>query len=553
MVKKSLIGFGSVALALALVACDDEKKPEAKAPVAQPSAPAAPAEPAEPANPVFKAKVRKVIGETELQRKNAESWKQLRQGQSVFEMDRIRTAKESETLLGVNDGSVITVSENSDVTINAEIINELNRKVAITINNGKVYFDVQKQQDGNSLEFRTGTATAAIRGTAGFVGSVDGQTVASLKEGKLAVTSETNETAEIVENQTVLVNKKGKTRSLKLKSSGTKALAAVLDSIVTESAKNPEAPVDENSLTNALESFDVGYAQKQAAFEKSVVFMVSPLPDTIYTPSVTLKAKATPGIVVTILGEKQTVGADSSYTQTFEWGASEFGKKRFLVSLSNGEVDISLGMMTTIYADKSAEVPAVDTIPAEPAKIDTPAVAPKDSKKSKKDKAKVEPKKEEPKVEPKKEEPKKKPVSVSVSVGSALEKIHNAFGTNPRANGYKGKVYKTNLKIKLNGVSSEELGEIASVRVLRNGDEEKTFSPVTSTSLSVPVSVDVNTIAEYEVIATMKDGKTSKAKKRYEVFCNARVHNPMDLTQYISPDMNEAKEYEGMASKLKRD
>ena len=87
----------------------------------------------------------------------------------------------------------------------------------------------------------------------------------------------------------------------------------------------------------------------------------------------------------------------------------------------------------------------------------------------------------------------------------------------------------------------------------RNGEEEKTFSPVTSTSLSVPVSVDVNTFAEYEVIATTKDGKTSKAKKKYEVFCNARIHNPADLNKYIDPDMTEAKEYEGMASKLKRD
>ncbi len=555
------IVFSSMALALALVACEDEKTPETPkalgTEVATPAPAPAPVQDAEPANPAFKAKVRKVIGETDLQRKSSDSWKKLRQGQNVFELDRIRTAKESETLLGVNDGSVITVSENSDVTINAEIINELSKKVAITINNGKIYFDVQKQKDGNTIEFRTGTATAAIRGTAGFVGSVDGQTVASLKEGRLAVTSETNESAEIVENQTVLVNKTGKTKSLKLKSSGTKALATVLDSIVTASAQNENVKVDEATLQKSLESFDKSYAKKQAAFEKNSYFLRDKsVPDTVYAPSVTLKAKATAGITVTILGESQVVGDDGVYTYEGSWDASEFGVKRFLVNCSNGEVEYQCGIWTIIYAEPKAEEPAVDTVAAEPVKQE-PVAAPKAKEKVKKEEPKpveqpkVEPKKEEPKVEPKKEEP--KPISLKVSIGGAsTERIHNPFGRNPRVNGYKGKTYKGNLRVKLSGITDDQLSEIASVKVLRNGDEDSEVTPK-STSFNVPVSVDVNTVADYEVVVTLKNGKTSKSnKKTYEVFCNARVHDPNDLTKYNGgPIADEEQEYQSV--QLKRD
>ncbi|MCF0223505.1 MAG: hypothetical protein HUK20_04485, partial [Fibrobacter sp.] len=418
-----------------------------------------------------------------------------------------------------------------------------NKKVAVTVKKGKVYFDIQKLKKGNSLEFKTVTAVATIYGTAGFVGSVEGQTVASLKEGRLSVTSETNETAEITESQTVIVNKSGQTKSLKLKSSGTKALAFALDSMA---ATGGDIAEDESSLQKALESFDNVYAQKQADFEKNTYFHWDETnPDTVYTPGVTLTAKATAGITVTILGESSTVGQDGLYSYTSAWGETEYGVKRFLVNCSNGEVEYQCGMRNVLYVQPKVEEPAADSVVTD--SIPQDSLVMQDTAAA------------ETKEEAKTETP--EPLNLKVSIdGKAVERIHNPFGSNPRAKGYRGNAYNGYLKIKLSGLAEEQLSEIVNVKVLKNGNEvfskgSEVIKPPEKTSFSIPIVVNVNTVAEFQVVVRLKNGKSVKSnKKKYEVYCNTRSHDPNDLTRYNGgPVTNKKQEYESVSKELKRE
>jgi hypothetical protein len=62
--------------------------------------------------------------------------------------------------------------------------------------------------------------------------------------------------------------------------------------------------------------------------------------------------------------------------------------------------------------------------------------------------------------------------------------------------------------------------------VLRDGNPFKTFDATDWPSLSyeVPISIARNKIADFEVVAKLKNGKNFRAKKTYEVYCLVTNH-----------------------------
>lgn len=437
---------------------------------------------------ILKIKVRKVLGETDYLKRNVDSWKPLRYGQNVMERDRIRTAIESEAVLGALDGSSIWIRENSDVLIDASLLNSVNEQVSVTVANGFLYFDIQKQPPVRQLYLKTGVMATAIRGTSGFIGTVNGQSVTSLKEGKVDVSNGTGKVQTIVSNQTILVNEKGFSKKLKLKSSGTEALANALDSIANAPAKKKKAP----SLESSLKKFDAKYAKRMATFEKRLRFWADPLPDTLYDSKVTLTARLTPGVIVSVLGESDSVGADSVYSHTFEWGKGAYGQKRFLASCKEGDVEIPCFMWVSIYAPLPKGLGGQDS--ALPASGDSALVASGDSASALSASG----------------------LTVKIA-GPQTERIHWFFK--------KGK-YSTNLKFSLEGLGSAGLNQINSVVVKRKGRVLRKFRKYELKSLaySVPISVDLNNAAKFEVEALLENGQKYTASKTYEVYCNPRNH-----------------------------
>ncbi len=459
------------------------------------------------ASSILKAKARSVIGETDLQKKNVEAWKRLRVGQGIVEDDRVRTGLESSAVLAINDGSSLAVNENTDVTINAEMLDSLSRNITVVIKKGVVYFDVQKQPRGRDFKFKTGTAAVAIRGTAGFVGDIGGQSVASLKEGRVEVSGSDGAVESITENQTVLLDRKGVAKKINLKSSGTAALAKALDSIAA-AAGTAEAPAElpQEQLEKDLQEFDNSYAVRRADFEKRLRFQAAALPAQVFLPNVTLQARVNPGVVVTVLGERDTVPANGVYQHVFEWAEDAYGTKRFLATCSEGDVEIPCFMWITDYVNPAQE-------PADTAAVDSAAQA--DNAQSAAD---------------------LKNLSVRVS-GGRTERIHLDLP----ANSYRG-----NLKFNLAGITRAALDQIAKIEVRRKGAVVETINgnELTSLDYEIPVSVDLNRIANFEVVVTAKDGKVYRARKTYEVYCLRRNHagNARNFVQYKTVE----EEYEAI-------
>lgn len=471
----------------------------------------------------IKAKVRKVLGETDLQRKNTEKWSKLRFGQTVAEKDRIRTGAESEAVMAINDGSSLWITELSDVVLDAEIFDSLNHQVSVRVNNGAVLFDVQKQPTGRTVNFTTGVATAAIRGTAGFVASVNGQMVTSLKQGLVSVNSVAGNTGEVVQNQTLIVGKNGVIKNLNLKSSGTKALSMELAN-VNIWGMGPESEEFEKALTD----FDNDYEKRREEFAKKVNFRANPLPDTLMLPSVTLQARVNPGIVVTVMGESDTVPESGIYQRTVEWADDSYGPKRFSVTCSEGDIEIECFTWKSNYtpaskpagddasADSAARADSIAAAEAAAAAAAEAAAAEKAAAEKAAGKNAAGKKADQADASIANEKKTTKSVNVSLKlVGGKTERKH----LDPPA-----KEYKTNLKFSLAGITDADISEIASVTVKRKGEVVQSFNNVSALTYEVPVSIDLNTIAKFDIEIALKSGKKIRTTKTYEVFCFSRNH-----------------------------
>jgi hypothetical protein len=507
----------------------------------------------------IKAKVRKVLGETDLQRKNTEKWSKLRFGQVVSEKDRIRTGAESEAVMAINDGSSLWITELSDVVLDAEIFDSLNHQVSVRVNNGAVLFDVQKQPTGRTVNFTTGVATAAIRGTAGFVASVNGQMVTSLKQGLVSVNSIAGNTGEVVQNQTLIVGKNGVIKNLNLKSSGTKALSMELAN-VNIWGMGPESEEFEKALTD----FDNDYEKRREEFAKKVNFRANPLPDTLMLPSVTLQARVNPGIVVTVMGESDTVPESGIYQRTVEWADDSYGPKRFSVTCSEGDIEIECFTWKSNYtppskpagddasADSAARADSIAAAEAAEAAAAEAAAAEKAAAEKAAGKNAAGKKADQADASAANEKKTTKNVNVSLKlVGGKTERKH----LDPPA-----PEYKTNLKFSLAGITDADISEIASVTVKRKGEVVQSFNNVSALTYEVPVSIKLNTIAKFDIEIALKSGKKIRTTKTYEVFCFRRNHmgKARNCVQYDKVDgggcdESHEEEYEAVKGQLKED
>jgi len=473
---KFFLNFLALVVILSLFGCksSEESKPN---PQPVPEAKVEVAEEVEAS--ALSAKAKFIVGDVERQRKES-PWKDLHVGHKVKEGDKVRTGLESDAVFSMPDGSRLKVMEKSKVSFAVNTTETGKEMVLIEIEPGTVQFDVQKQKS-REFKFKTGTATAAIRGTSGFVGYVNGKTVASLKEGKIEVTTSKGKVEKVVQNQTVLVDSDGASKVLPLKSSGTETLAETIDSIVKVS--DGGAAMNLAVLEKSINAFDKSYAEQQRAFEKRLQFKATGIADTLYAPSVMLQARGTPGIVVTVWGEQDTVPANGIYQRTFTWADFAYGTKRFLASCSDGRVEVPCYMWVTEYANMPTA--PVDTVSAEAGEKAAPAA---------------------------------KNLSLKVNVaGGRNERVHLDLPATELS---------TSLKFSLGGIAEADLEQLKSLTVLRNGKPFKSFdaNDLTSLSYEVPVTIARNRIADFEVVATLKNGKNFRAKKTFEVFCMVANH-----------------------------
>lgn len=296
-------------------------------------------------------KVRSALGEVSRQKKNQSSWSPLRVGSKVYQSDKVKTGQESELVLGLPDGSIITIEEQSEIAL-AELFEENGAyKTNIDIKSGRVSFSAQKQEKKTaSFSFKTGTAVAAIRGTEGVISS--SPFFAGLKNGKLEVQdSKTKKNVQIGAGQTTIVG--DSLVVLELESSGDPNFAKRLTEILKDTTQNF------NELVNKLKSADQTFQEELKEAKNKINCSLESLPDTTNDASVIAKGKCSTGITATLHGEEISFKNDGSFEMEIQLDSAGSGLKKFKMQCKTDSLNVDCGTFETYYLP-SSEIPAAE-------------------------------------------------------------------------------------------------------------------------------------------------------------------------------------------------
>ncbi len=172
--------------------------------------------------------------------------------------DVVRTRVESSVELRLDDGSVLKIEENSVINL-AKLLKEgdvTNNKVVIKT--GKVMFNVKKLASKRSdFVFETPTATAAIRGTIGGIGTNGKSTFAYLEEGGLELKPKGGGKAVLIKTLNVAIQKaKGFEVQAVVSNAALAQAIAVVEKVMQDTtAKKQEIILD--SLINKIDSASI--------------------------------------------------------------------------------------------------------------------------------------------------------------------------------------------------------------------------------------------------------------------------------------------------------
>lgn len=300
-------------------------------------------------------KVHYAVGEVFLHRSGAKQviktnnpeMSKLKKAKNVKEGDNIETLLESEVTIGLPDGSSFNVQENTIVAITKLSFEDGQNDFITEVKRGSMKFDVQKQASNKSkFKFKTGTATAAIRGTSGFVAISKNHPIASLIEGKLDfISDKLNKTTSITGGQTVIYYKDDFI-VMDLASSGDPKLFSKLDSLLNDTTLTKEAVI------KASEKADKELSEKNQKLAEKINCTITPLADTVYTSKQIIKASCTEGTYIRIF-EDPIRSNGSEIELKVDWAPSTVGNKKFpLTCFFEGDSSSTMqcGLVTTYYA-----------------------------------------------------------------------------------------------------------------------------------------------------------------------------------------------------------
>ena len=248
-------------------------------------------------------------------------------GGKVREKDKIRTGIEAQVIVALPDGSIISVEENSLVEFtNLQSSNGVQSAQA-DVKQGKVRFDAQKQKGKSKLQFKTGTATAAIRGTDGIAGiSTKGFSVFGLNSGNMDIKDDCGASGSINAGELMIVHG-GKCNLQKIQTPNA-GDGNVVDKVMA-AVDEANGEIDNATLQKLLNELNglVETLKKQKATEAGC--KVAPLPDMISTSKVDLKvtcSHAPKSIFVNgiLAGENA-----ATVEKTVDWEPTFIGEKKF--------------------------------------------------------------------------------------------------------------------------------------------------------------------------------------------------------------------------------
>ena len=150
------------------------------------TAPATPSQQPAPAAPSLPAEVIFTNGDVQGERQG--TWSDLEIGAKLGKGDAIKVGPASECQLKFASVAVVSIRENTQVTIDSLALNESSSQVKLALQTGTVLSKVKKLAGTESYAVRTATAVGGVRGTEfGVTVTPQGSTLVSVKEGTVAV------------------------------------------------------------------------------------------------------------------------------------------------------------------------------------------------------------------------------------------------------------------------------------------------------------------------------------------------------------------------------
>jgi len=320
------------------------------------------------ANPLVKAE--SIMGEVTYQKDGKGEWIPLRVGAKLKQADKVRTAVESQAGLRFENGSLLTVSENTLIELKTLLENGGASNTKIGVKTGKLLFNIQKLANGkSSFEFEAQTATAAIRGTEGDVQVNGARSLASLQTGRLEMSS-ANGHATIGPGQMVLQTSKGfvvlpKPKDPKayqeLVSKYLQDTSAHTDSLVQQVASHVDSLVktgaivvaDSGAVRDSSTKLDSTKTTSQDSVRKDVCALGA-IPAEVMDSKLHVQGTASEGLAITI-GSLRTQVSGGAWAMDLAWDATQFGVKSYPVVAMRGDVPIPCGDVKFVY--KPAEIP----------------------------------------------------------------------------------------------------------------------------------------------------------------------------------------------------
>lgn len=309
------------------------------------------------AAPAKSGKVRYTEGDVTIQKKAKGDWNALRVGAKVQEKDMIRTLNAAQAIIALPDGSTISVEENSLVEF-AQLTSENGvQQTSANIKSGKVRFDAQKQNAGSSFRFKTGTATAAIRGTDGGVGvTPNGKPLFMLSHGKMDIETDNGKSTSIVGGQTAIPSDDGFV-VVETPSSGDMKFFDQLAKLLDDTTKTIE------DVQKGIIELDADLQKQRDAVQERNKCEFEKLPDTVTTNVSTIKGVCPEGVTIEISGNR--IKSDGKETVVnVDWAPSASGDKKFIINCSIDNITYECGSLNTVYV-APVDTAKVDTVAAD--------------------------------------------------------------------------------------------------------------------------------------------------------------------------------------------
>ena len=291
-----------------------------------------------------KGKIRYVVGGTNAEhQKSGKDWGLAKTGSGVGQKDNFRTGDEAQIIVSLSDGSSLTINERTQVSMEKLLDEDGINHTTVNIINGKVNFDAQKQANGGTIEFKTGIATAAIRGTSGVIGvNSKRKIIAALKTGHLSI-SLNNREYSITGGQTAMPSGDS-IIILNLESSGEAKFFDKIDSLTSNTKLTPE------KMIRSAQKLDSIHAEQTKQKKNNISCTTTPLPDTTYTSQLTVKTTCTAGTLVGIFNAP-VLSEGKELELTVDWAPEEIGPKNFsLMCYLDSLTRFPCGEVHTFYA-----------------------------------------------------------------------------------------------------------------------------------------------------------------------------------------------------------